>query len=589
MRTGVPPGTPCVFDRENLRGGDMSIKTDDQYGREFSAWLRRLLAGSAPDEGTTPAQFGRYAEYAEALLDAYKAGNTPAVQATFDALAVGAPELFVLASSSLERGKDKKGLPSLGKFRPLDGAMPLTDELVRRACPWLADYIMFSRRWSPRAYEGFHPACGIWLLSTVAAGRVTSHFGGLRKTPVSIALTARSSLHAKSTTARVAQQVLEESGLDWLLFGEDEATPQRFIQSLAGKLPENFEKMAGPAQQQARREFAFSGQRGWYYDEFGQLVAQITRQNGYMGEFRSILRWMDDSKRSHRGGTIGRGTDEILNPYLALLCNMTPADLKASARRGAGMWGDGFWARFAFVCPPADKIVRKDRIPSGRREVPETLTEPLQDWHIRLGEPEVAISPVLDKKGEPTGEMAVERIGPLPESELFIGNVVYEAFYAYSDALLDQVAASDSDDLSGNYVRFAEKALRLAMLFASLKGSEEIALEHFALGQAITETWRENLHSLFEQVNEPEPGFDEQVEAKILKLVEKFAARGQMITMRMVGQYVYGADTEKKGRMVAAMCKANILEKIAVGKTEYYRFPVEVEAPIEVEGDLVPI
>src|SRR5207248_11561637 len=58
-----------------------------------------------------------------------------------------------------------------------------------------------SSKWSPRAYDGFHEAVGLWILSTIAARRVALAHGGRRYTPLFIALTARTSLYSKSTTA----------------------------------------------------------------------------------------------------------------------------------------------------------------------------------------------------------------------------------------------------------------------------------------------------------------------------------------------------------------------------------------------------
>lgn len=567
----------------------MKIQSDDQYRKAFSKYLRALLAGAAPNTLAAPGTFGQYTEIATALIDAHVAGGTPAVQRVFDALAVEQPELFMLASKTLDQKPERGAGQSLNKHHPLPSLCQFPRDLIARGCPWLDGYIAFSRRWSPRAYDGFHRACGLWVLSTVAAGRVCAHFGGLRKTSVSIALTARSSLHAKTTTARIAQQVLEEASLDWLVFQSDEASPQKFLAEMAGEQPENYGTMSSHAQNHARRTFAFSGQKGWYYDEFGQLVSQISKTNGYMTDFRGILRWVDDNKRSHTYSTIGRGNTEIINPYLALLANMTPADLKQAGKRGSSMWSDGFWARFAFICPPADAPIKKDKFPAGRREIPESLTLPLTQWHIRLGEPEVAATPLVDKKGAPTGEILFERVGFLPECEVEISAPVLDAVGRYNDALLDLIGSFSSDDLNGNYARFPEKALRLSLLFASLAGSEEVRLEHYALAQDIVEEWRACLHSLVEQVNEPEPGLEEQIEAKILSFVERRGVQGRLVTLREIGQYVHGCSTEQKQRMVKALVVSGHLEKIQSGRTEYYRLPQEPDEPLEVEGELAVV
>ena len=103
---------------------------------------------------------------------------------------------------------------------------------------WLARYVAFSRTWSPRACDGFHVACALWLLSTIAARRVVLYMGKPYYTPLYIALVARSSLYSKTTTTAIALDTLAAAGLDWLL-APDNSTPRRFIRDLALRLPDN--------------------------------------------------------------------------------------------------------------------------------------------------------------------------------------------------------------------------------------------------------------------------------------------------------------------------------------------------------------
>lgn len=570
----------------------MAITTDETYKKRFSRFLRALLAGGTPPE-TIPG-FGDYAELASALLEAWRAGGTAAVQRVFEALAIDRVELQVLASASLEAVAGKRDpSPVKGRYKKIASAPILTDELIRAGCLWLLDYMTFSRRWSPRSYEGYHPACGIWLLSTVAAGRIACHFGGQRKTPIFVALTSRTSKFAKTTAANVARQVLHDADLDWLLFADNEATPQKFQHSLVGEIPENYNNLSPESQARAERSFAFAGQKGWIFEEFGGLVAKIQAGNNYMSDYRNIFRWIDDNLHSRTMGTMGRGSEEIVSPYLSLLCNMTPDDLRGAAKRGAGMWGDGFWPRFAFVCPPGDAKKSRARFPLGRRETPDGLVETLQQWHLRLGEPEVSVQSLLNKKGEATESSIAERISPLPEHELVMGEAAFEAYYAYDDALSDISDDFDADDLAGNYARFPEKALRLALLFASLAGSDEIAMPHWKLAVAIVEQWRANLHDLIDQVNTPEPGYEEAIEEKILNFIERWRQLDKLPTRREIRQYVKGCSSEQLERMLRAMTSNGTLEEIKSGKKTYYRFPLEAEdtppLDVSVEPDLVSV
>jgi len=77
---------------------------------------------------------------------------------------------------------------------------------------------------------------------------------------------------------------------------------------------------------------------------------------------------------------------------------------------------------------------------------------------------------------------------------------VIEAFYAYGDALLEIVESQECTDLDGNYIRFPEKAIRIAALFASLSGSDSIEIKHWAKAQEITESWRRYLHEIYNQI-----------------------------------------------------------------------------------------
>jgi len=194
----------------------------------------------------------------------------------------------------------------------------LDPSLGSGACPWLDKYVQFSRKWSPRAYDGFHEACGIWVLSTVAARRVAVECGKLQFTPVYIVLAARTSLYAKTTTGGIAIDVLRAAGLDWLLAADD-ATPQRFIADLAGRVPPGFDALLPEQQTRTENRLALPAQRGWFYEEFGQKLHAMMRQGGFMADFHGILRRFDDCPERYEYGTIGRGVDVVERPYLALL------------------------------------------------------------------------------------------------------------------------------------------------------------------------------------------------------------------------------------------------------------------------------
>ena len=484
------------------------------------------------------------------------------------------PITFESKEDEFMEWKRKQGIVTPGsravdsRMVELSSAAVLEEGAGDKACPWLDDYIEFSRHWSPRAFDGFHEACGLFLLSTVAARRVTTHLGGERFPSLYIALAARTSLYAKTTTAMIARQVLKAVDMEHFL-APDDSTPQAFIQSLTSRVPGYYEDMSEDQKMELTDRLGLMAARGWFYEEFGQKLAQMMREGGFMADFRGHIRRFDDSPDRYEYTTIGRGRDIVEKPYLSLLANMTPADMRGCAKRGASMWGDGFWARFAFITPGEGKGSRA-RFPEGERIIPDSITEPLVAWHDRLGLPEVTIYNAAndplegsdDKNKKASWRVVIEDSPPM---KLRIGDGVTDAFYRYNDAMLDIIEACYNQDFDGNYVRFPEKALRIAMLLASVSGDAVIEMCHWARAQEITERWREGLHSLYDQVDEAEATESEAMEERVIKLVGK---KGP-ITARMVGIGIRGLDSTAAGVILDSLC-GEVLEKKKAGRTHEY-------------------
>jgi hypothetical protein len=57
-----------------------------------------------------------------------------------------------------------------------------------------------------------------------------------------------------------------------------------------------------------------------------------------------------------------------------------------------------------------------------------------------------------------------------------LGDGVRDAYYGYHDALQHLAHEMPNDDLSGNYLRFSEKALRIAILLGSLENHNRIEM-----------------------------------------------------------------------------------------------------------------
>jgi hypothetical protein len=179
--------------------------------------------------------------------------------------------------------------------------------------------------------EGYYEAVAMAILSTVAARRVVIDFGGPEYTNMFIALVGPTSWFKKSTTGKHFSGIIEAAGLDWLL-GADITTPQKLLSNMAGKkLPENYEELTEDEQEREKKRLAMAGQVGWYYDEFGNHLDAMVKENGVMADFCGLLRLLDDGKKKHRYDTHRRGKEVIRNPALSLLAALTDDDIKPHA------------------------------------------------------------------------------------------------------------------------------------------------------------------------------------------------------------------------------------------------------------------
>src|SRR5205823_7632803 len=90
----------------------------------------------------------------------------------------------------------------------------------------------------------------------------------------------------------------------------------------------------------------------------------------------------------------------------------------------------------------------------------------------------------------------------LPCQMLTITSEVLDAYYTYNDALIEMsIDGHISQDLDSCYGRFHSKALRIAMLLASLAGQTRIELLHWAYAQEVAEQWRLMLHHLVDRAD----------------------------------------------------------------------------------------
>ena len=536
---------------------------------EQQAYMQALRThGAAPSDHVRPS-FGNL-EPTIRLIEEVAAksnGNIRAIERTITTLQRTNPALVALLETHGPEPTTAVVNASESLVPPLPEGIAFAPEVSQGTSPWLDLYGQYSREVSPEGYDDFHLACGLWVLSTVAARRVYVPLSKRVYTPLAVALTARTSLFAKTTTAGAAITVLQCAGLAFLL-GDDETTPQKLLADMAGYLPANYSDLDEEQQARVRLRVAMSGQRGWYYDEFGQAITAMMRANGPMADFSGLLRRLDDCRDTYAYSTRSHGQEVIDKPYLALLANMTPADMRAYADKGNGFWRDGFWARFAFITPPEHAF---KNVTFAREEVPvpALLQDSLHRWHARLGVPTISITAIQDEKGNDTGHYRVER-GALPEQSCQIESEAYRAYDRYRLALRELVAKSSNQDLDGSYTRLSDRALRIAALLASLENGDRIELRQWAKAQDIAEMMRRNLHELYRQVNAGQT--ENNLEDILLDYLKTLGDK--KVTIREIRQFgpseLRKASSDTLRNELLNLMRSEIVTVERVGKAERY-------------------
>jgi hypothetical protein len=438
---------------------------------------------------------------------------------------------------------------------------------------FLNDYIAFSMKWAPRAYQGFHETVALFVLATLAARRIKIAFGAGQYTSLYLALAGRTGLFTKTTAADIGVALLRRVAP--YLLAADDSTPQALIRAMAGVVHPSYADMDDLKQRTEQRRLAFAAQRGWFYEEWGQhLDTMMDSYGGNMALFRSILRRMDDHKDDYLSGTISRGEEALEKPYLTLLCNVTPMDLQPFAKKDSKLWRDGFLARFAFSTPE-DADMTDTEYPREAFQIPAKLITDLHSWHERLGIPECRIEPDLDRKGKEKGTYYMVRT-PLSETTYTLSEEVWSRYYAYDKALRQLMKDQQAGYLDGSYTRFPAKALRIAALLSSLHcgGKRVIWPQFWARGQQIVEQWRLELHRLVRQIHtsQEEPGERRTLEDALLHQVRQRGAQ----TLREFGLFHKAWSREEIALAVKTLVGSGELVAIETGKTQRYGLATEV-------------
>jgi hypothetical protein len=456
--------------------------------------------------------------------------------------------------------EEESDLPS--SFVELPEKAKLDPSLARGACQWLDAYESFSKEASPEGYLHFHVFCGIWLLSMINAGRVYIQAKKMRFCGnLMLAMCADTTLFAKTSTARVAIDLLYESGLSFFL-GPDRCTPQRLISNMTGRrIPTDYGQLTGDKKAKIDNKIAMAGQKGLYLDEFGKFIQGTMRKNSTTSDFIDLFLTLYNCPPEYSNETIQRGSDVIENPYIALLGAMTYANLNELAAPGADFWTDGFWARIGFIAAPPDKYIISTADIEDLPTPPELIMA-LQRWHERLGVTPCEINEKPNSKGEPSGEYTIER-GELPQIRCTIDKDAENAWKQYRIALKEMLPDFPHKDFHGSYGRLPDLAINMAINMASLENNDHIELRHWARAQELSEILRINLHQLYDQVgssNRESNGskMDQEILQEIKKYKKDFTVSVLINRRKKLKKY---GITEISVR-IDGMIKAGLITKV---------------------------
>ena len=441
------------------------------------------------------------------------------------------------------------------------------------ASPTLDKIVQFMKYWATRSYEGYFESAAIWLLSTIAARRVFLPWRSGVWTPFYVLFCADSTATAKSEAARLASNIIEACGLEYLLTPDD-FSPQKLISNMAGTmLPRNYAVKSDEEKEAIRLKLAFAAQRGWFYDEFGNKIQEMLNPRSTSNMLYGLMKKIYDNGKKFERDTVSRGPETIDMPFLSVIGTATPACLKPIANRNSAVWTDGFFARIAFIVPPLGPPKTKSA-PNEFCTVPSEIVAKLTSWHYRLGIPDCQIVP----SDESDGDYTILR-GDLPQNAVVMPQAVYDAHQLYYESLANVAYEHHLEErYKSNYGRLPDMALRIAMLLASLENNGRMEMKHWARAQKITEQWRANFHELVRVISADDISSYSETEEKVLEALIKLGPGGH--TSRAVSQRGATAlrtlGSKKVREILDELAESGVIIRDGAAKTAnamYYQKP----------------
>ena len=453
-------------------------------------------------------------------------------------------------SQAAPTGPAPAEIPSLPETAQLD------PDLGRDAGKWLADYVTYADDISPMTPQLFHESAALWLASVATARRVVLHMAHGDIYPnLCILWLARTTLFAKSTGLNVARQIAWQVVAH--LLSSQEATPEALLVDMAGIEPPDLEKRPEADKELWRKGRNFAGQRGWVLDELSGLLASAGRDYN-AGLLEAILRFIDADPLYTRS-TRALGRISVRNSYLAMLGASTPRAMAPHLATGSPLWGNGWWPRFAILCPETERPAwRESREPDDNAK---------QELIAKL----MAIYDALPSPAYPA---------PATAKSATIDPKAFQAWRNYDKALrFDLLTEGLPEDLYGLYGRLPTQALKVATLLATIDRADmpAVTLAHFARAQAIAESWRASAHRVMSLTKQAD---SDKLADRIIKQVSKAGAAG--ITARDVRMAMRDVETwvlEKELDGLVSMGELTKVERKPGSKggrpTAVYSIPTE--------------
>lgn len=379
--------------------------------------------------------------------------------------------------------------------------------------PWLAHYVAWAGGTGNQTPLNFHLGAGLWLLSAAIGRRLYARAPwGINIHPnLYLMFVAETTYYRKSTAYQLAQNVAQAAIPHMLM--PTPGSPERFLESLSGRMPTNFDRLPQLQQARLRQAQPFAAQRGLIKDEVAALFGSMNRRD-YMTGMKDLLMELYDcpdyvDKDTQAGLTI------VQNAALSILGVTTPANLTGAI--SAADWSNGLLIRFALLTPEVgfkDRPLNPDAI-----DPPPTLINGLRQLYERLPAP------------EKTEE------GFAPPQALRLKVDCWPACQSYGN-VLRQLCAPDRETelderLKGVYGRMHVQALKVAELIAALRWLETdeavptITEDCWRTGRAIAELWRHSAERLLNDLDRSGRVMQEQRDQnRVLRTVRRAGPAG---------------------------------------------------------------